>query len=576
MICDMIIKAIRYRSRSNVGRLIGHLQNGNDNEAISFLLGTPADIADMHVDATRKNSKYSIRHWIISPHEATTRGQMREVVAMIAKEFGFEVERAVIVEHRKRRATADAFDAHWHVLVGELHPVSGKVLRCSFDRVLHELVARFSEYKFGHKFVQGKHTKSVIAGLRQRGAKDAASSLEAELGDKQRPSDEAFTHNQHQAQKRAGIDISVIKQAVKKAMATATTRAELTDLLSQSSLLALPGDKPGTWIVADQDGEFIGSLARLSGARKSEINKIMGEAKDEQASTTDHNRTGDPDRNASYSKPTGAENRRTSSKPGTTGSDTGQDTTKPRTTAERDRAPQSEARPTQTSNRNTISWLQKLDGYRDHLSTLLGKANLLAMSPDERLIAYLWEMEEQARADLNRQIPIFEYSEATDHLRAEVANLENNISDKWNRHFTLERRLGKIKKPRWWHYLLGVAFVFERQQRRLVSAVQHASNELEICRSDLESVKSKLLRQESIDKQQHATLVESISSRRRAAGPMLEQVVAANEIIRLHPSLAFCGLSFILARARAQVDERKRIEAAAEKNLDNGYGGYSR
>lgn len=576
MICEMIIKAIRYRSRSNVGRLISHLQNGNDNDAVAFLSGTPADIDDMHVDATRKSSKYSIRHWIVSPHEATTRAQMRDVVAMIAQEFGFEAERAVIVEHTKRRATSDAFGTHWHVLVGECDPMSGKVLRCSFDRLLHELVARFSEYKFGHKFVQGKHTKSVIAGLRQRGAMDAASSLEAELGNKERPSDEAFTHNQHQAQKRAGIDISAIRQTVKKVVATATTRAELIDLLSQSSLLALPGDKPGTWIVADQDGEFIGSLARLSGARKSEITKIMGETKDEQASATDHNRTGDLDRSASYSQPPGAEMRRTNPRPRNADPDTGQDIGKPWAAVERDRAPQPKARPTQTSHRNTISWLQKLDEYRNHLSTLLGKANLLAMSPDERLIASLWEMEEQARADLSRQIPVFEYSEETDQLRAEAAGLEIVATDKWTQLFTLECQLGKVKKPRWWHYLLGIAFVFERQQRRLVSAVQQASDELEICRRDLESVKSKLLRQEALDKQQHATLVESISSRRRAAGPMLEQVVAANDIVRLHPSLAFCGLSFILARARAQVDERKRIEAAAEKNLDNGYVGYSR
>lgn len=576
MICRMIIKAIRYRSRSNVVRLIDHLQNGNDNETVAFLSGTPADIADMHVDAKLRSSKYSIRHWIISPHEATTRPQMRDVVAMIAKEFGFEAERAVIVEHKKRRVTSDAFETHWHVLLGECDPVTGRVLRCSFDRLLHELVARFSEYKFGHKFVQGKHTKSVIGGLRQRGATDAASRLEAELGDKERPSDEAFTHNQHQAQKRAGVDISAIRQAVKEAVASATTRTELTDFLSQSSLLALPGEKPDTWIVTDKDGVFVGSLARLSGAKKSEIIKVMEEINDEQGSTTGHNRTGDLDRSTSYSQPFGAEKRRTNPRPRNADSDTGQDTGKPWTAVERDRAPQPKVKRTQTSHRHAITWLQKLDGYRDHLSTLLGKANLLAMSPDERLIATLWEMEEQARADLNRKIPIFEYSEETGCLRAEASGAENITNDKWTRLFTLERQLGKAKKPRWWHYLLGIAFVFERQQRRLVLAVQQASDQFDICKRDLELVKSKLLCQEAMDKKQHAALVESISKRRRAAGPMLEQVVAANEIIRLYPSLAFCGLSFILARACAQVDERKRIEAASEQKLNNDHAGYNR
>lgn len=576
MICEMIIKAIRYLTRFNVGRLVSHLQNGNDNEAVAFLSGTPTDIADMHVDATRKSSKYSIRHWIVSPHEATTRVQMRQVVEMIATEFEFEVERAVIVEHTKRRATSDAFDTHWHVLVGEVNPVSGKVLRCSFDRVLHELVARLSEFRFGHKFVQGRHTTSVIAGLRQRGAVDAASSLEAALGNEARASGEAFTHRQHQAQKRAGVDIAAVRQAVKKAIATATTRTELTDLLSQSSLLALPGDKPGTWIVADQDGGFIGSLVRLSGAKKSEIIKIMGEAKDEPARTNTNNRTGDLDGGARYSRPSGVERRRAGPRPRDAHSDTRQNPGQPRAATERDRAYQPKTQLASTERPSAVDWLKGLNKYTEQLSSFLGTANLLAMSGEDRIIASLWEIETRARADLNREIPAFECSEKTNRLRGKAAELEQSTAQKWDQCFQAELRLRKARRPQWWHYLVGVAFIFQRQQRRLVSELQHASDELDVCKRKLDSVKTQLFRQESLDKQQHAALVEDIVRRKHTAGPMLEQVAVANDLVRRHPALAFCGLSFVLARARAAVDERKHMEADAERDLSNGRSGYSR
>jgi hypothetical protein len=84
MICAMIIKAIRFRTRSSVNRLISHLKNGIDNDAVTFLTGTAADITDMDSDALAKRS--SVRHWIVSPHEATTRDQMREVVTMLPQD----------------------------------------------------------------------------------------------------------------------------------------------------------------------------------------------------------------------------------------------------------------------------------------------------------------------------------------------------------------------------------------------------------------------------------------------------------------------------------------------------------
>ncbi len=208
---------------------------------------------------------------------------------------------------------------------------------------------------------------------------------------------------------------------------------------------------------------------------------------------------------------------------------------------------------------------------------LLGKANMLAMASEERIVANLWEMEEQARFDFNRTVPVFAYSEKTTRLRTEVAAIEKSVAKKWDTLFVAEQRLGKARRPRWWHYLLGIAFVVERQQRQLGSAVQQASDELRNCNSDLEKVKSKLVRQEVHDKEQHSALVQDIAKRKEAAGPVLNQVAAANEIIRQHPSMALCGLDFILAQARDRVRDQRRLkDKKVENDLDIGRFGYGR
>jgi len=92
--------------------------------------------------------------------------------------------------------------------------------------------------------------------------------------------------------------------------------------------------------------------------------------------------------------------------------------------------------------------------------------------------------------------------------------------------------------------------------------------------SDLLVAKSKLVRQEFRDKEQHTALVQEITKRKEAAGPVLEQVAAANKIIRQHPLMAFCGLDFILAQARTRVRDQQQAEEKFENDLDNRRFGY--
>ncbi|MCO5152830.1 MULTISPECIES: relaxase/mobilization nuclease domain-containing protein [unclassified Shinella] len=274
---SMIIKGIRLRSSSSIGRTIRHLENGDENEAVDYVAGTAADIRDMHRDAVSIGSRYAVRHWIIAPHESTTRQQMTKIVGAIAKEFAFDPARAVIVEHQKKRSTKDAVDVHWHVLVGEVDPASGRILATSYDRIRHELIARMAEFAFGHAIVPGKHTEAVVKGLRKRGLNCVADRVEEFIAPAQTVAAEAFTHARHQECKRLGLDLPALKQAIKASLNTSSNRDGITSTLAELRLEAKAGDKPGTWIVVDsQTGTLIGALHRLSGLRKSAINDLMG------------------------------------------------------------------------------------------------------------------------------------------------------------------------------------------------------------------------------------------------------------------------------------------------------------
>lgn len=266
----MIIKSHRVRTSQGVRRLLRHLIHGDENERVEFVRGTEADVGDMHSDAKAYKSRYCVRHWIVSPHETMSSDQCLVVVGKLAEEFGFNAEAAVVVEHQKPRAVSSAFDRHWHILVGEVDPVSGRVLSTSFDHVRHELISRWSEHELGHEFLQGRHSEAVLVGLRERGLFHVAEALATFIskGAEQNKPREGFRHAQHQECKRKGLDLPAIRAVVKEAWSSASTPEEFRDMLALHGLAVEIGEKPGTWIVQAHGGELVGALHRLAGVRK--------------------------------------------------------------------------------------------------------------------------------------------------------------------------------------------------------------------------------------------------------------------------------------------------------------------
>lgn len=272
----MIIKSVRVETSQGIRRLVRHLYEGTENEAIVSIQGTPGDIADMHDDARNAGRMYAVRHWIIAPAEATTEMQFRWVLCELAKEFGFEKERAVVIEHAKPRAMPDAFDRHWHVAVGEIDPISGRVLSSSFDFMRHEKIARKSELAFRQELVPGAHTKAVVREFHATGCNEEANALSKLVVAGPEKPREAFTHAQHQEAKRLGIDLPALRVIVREAWANSNDADSFRRAIAEAGLAVEAGDESDTWIVVSADGEFVGALTRLTRARKAAVLTRMG------------------------------------------------------------------------------------------------------------------------------------------------------------------------------------------------------------------------------------------------------------------------------------------------------------
>ncbi|MBB3441846.1 hypothetical protein [Rhizobium sp. BK379] len=502
---QMIVKGLRIRSKSGVNRIIRHLQNGDDNETVTFLRGTAADIQDMHRDSLARGAAYSVRHWIVAPHEMMDRPQMRQVLDMIANEFEFDAHRAVVVEHRKKRSTQDATDLHWHVLVGEVDPVTGRVLKSSFDRVVHELVARASEYAFGHPFVAGKHTETVIKGLRKRGMTCAADGLERTLLPMPPIPAEAFTHAQHQEKKRLRLDLPALRQIVRDAASDATTRADLVEALSTAGLDVKAGDKPGTWIVVKTvDGILVGALHMLASRRKLEVNMLM-----EPAVST-----------APVEKPPTSKDHSISQGP-----------------KER-RAP------------DFIVPLQPTQPEPPHI----------ARSSFAQIAEELRVMERKASNDLLTSFPVFQPTSAIKRIKEELRDGNAKLKATRDRRWDIHEQLSKAPPVQWWCYAIGLAARRRRRIQDLERALIAAEKEKQRLQIAVSGGESALYREEAQAKELHSEQVRNVSRKHKSAREILECIDHVRTMISEDPALADKGVAHLMSVAEMRPGRRTSPE----------------
>lgn len=271
----MLIKATRIRATTGAKALARHLTQGEDNESITVLRGTIADLHDAVSDAKRFNRVYALRHFVIAPQVAMNSQQFERASQALGHEFGFDPARALVVEHQKARATENVTDRHWHIVVPETDPATGHVLSSRFDRARHEKIARLLELEFGHPIIAGAHDMAVLAALRSDGHDDLAGRLADALGRGPKPV-AAYSTEAHQAGKRKGVDLAVARQNIRLAWMSSANGDDFRARLAGHGLELAGGDKAGVVIIRDTaTGIVLGSANRLAGVRRAELTTLL-------------------------------------------------------------------------------------------------------------------------------------------------------------------------------------------------------------------------------------------------------------------------------------------------------------
>jgi hypothetical protein len=276
----VIIKRKRIKAKGPaLKRVLKHLSDGDDNDLVELVQGNVADLEDARQDALRLGREYGVRHWILSPESDLSIAQFAYLLALLATEFGFDPQQAVVWKHYKSRASDGGVSSeHYHVLVREVDAVNGRVLLSAHDFKKHEKLSRMAEIHWGgkgHRLTPGAHNRSVARFL-AGGENDhvATAMVDAGLLDAERPR-ESFDEADHQRAKRQALDLPRLTILVSEALASSTSQSDFDTRLAAVGLRLRPGEKPDTPVIETFDQEFVGSLARLTRLRKKALQQRL-------------------------------------------------------------------------------------------------------------------------------------------------------------------------------------------------------------------------------------------------------------------------------------------------------------
>jgi hypothetical protein len=272
----MIIKSKRIRARGQaLKRALLHISEGEENDAIELISGNVADLEDARSDALRFGREYAVRHWILSPSQEISTEQLLYLVALLAAEFGFDLDRAVIWRHTKSRAV-DSCNQHYHLCAPEVvDAVTGRMMSSSHDWRKHEKIARTVEVLWGHAIVPGRHTAAVVAALERKYGADAdVVTALREVVPIDHP--QSFDETSHQRLKRDGLDLPRLRERIADALSSSSSRVEFDAKLVALGLRLRAGDKQSTQVIETADGNtLVGSLARLTRLREAALQERL-------------------------------------------------------------------------------------------------------------------------------------------------------------------------------------------------------------------------------------------------------------------------------------------------------------
>lgn len=265
----MIIKTVGIASGDGP-RITGYAIRQGDNELVEVLQNDNHLLMVKDDFAAAKGRKNGLLHTIISPDQPMTDAELKQTIAAINEEFGYnENDPFTLTAHQQ--ADADGVTRkHWHLVRPSINGETGKTYKMFRSKAKDEAVSRLMELTLGHKLTSGPNNAFAEKRLREQGRDELADRLAAELnGERPRA---AFSSDQHQQAKRAGFDLPALRHQL-------TQLAELPSDQQAQALAQLMHDQ-GLELTPDANGrktriwlKLPGGLSPLDANRTLKIRK---------------------------------------------------------------------------------------------------------------------------------------------------------------------------------------------------------------------------------------------------------------------------------------------------------------
>lgn len=292
----MIIKQTRIAA-GGAGNAANYIQGIGENEQVHLLHGD-ADSLAYYADTAAEvhGHKYCLRHVIFSPDE-----DMRDATPLLnafLDEFDIGDRPYAMAVHYKERSDGNRVP-HYHLLVAESDS-RGKVLDNKNNYKRNEKMARRLEVELGHDVQKGRHNLYVVEQMKQDPKYyDVVDDVINENITEGPLPRQAFTKSQQGKAKRLGINLAQLHQSLKEierevAGSRRDNMSNIIKSINAAGCELLPGTKAGVLLVADRrTKEAIGSLDRLSGITRKEMQTLRNAIEQVQGNTNGRTATQD-------------------------------------------------------------------------------------------------------------------------------------------------------------------------------------------------------------------------------------------------------------------------------------------
>ncbi|MGV4877197.1 hypothetical protein [Acetobacter indonesiensis] len=267
----MIVESNPMSSDSSAKEIFSYISENSKNEDVQLLGGSLQDVENALVDAEQFNRKNGIRHFQISSKESLTDEQFKEMIERVKTEFDIADDDIVFSAiHTFKRSDPNADPRHAHLGVRLVNPENGKVK--SFDNLYQrqEKISRMAEVDYGFQLVKGAHNRAVWHHVPEE-YKDKI----AHLCEGDRPQN-TMSEGTIKKLTRLGKDTYEIKQDIKNLFAESQTYNEFKEKIEAKGWTITNGTKkPDMLVLNDENGIFLGSVNRLTGIKKKELDALI-------------------------------------------------------------------------------------------------------------------------------------------------------------------------------------------------------------------------------------------------------------------------------------------------------------